>query len=69
MDIFKFQIIETSLGARNLNENVLDWVKKDHRRFLRAVIHVSNLDHSIKYASFSFQFPLLRIVGRESYDC
>lgn len=39
----------TSLAARNLNDNVLEWVKKDHRRFLRAVIHVSDLDRSIRY--------------------
>ncbi|XP_022932238.1 lactoylglutathione lyase-like [Cucurbita moschata] len=58
--LFFSLIIETSLGARNLNENVLDWVKKDHRRFLRAVIHVSDLDHSIKVYTRGFGMKLLK---------
>ncbi|XP_038905642.1 lactoylglutathione lyase GLX1-like [Benincasa hispida] len=53
-------IIETSFAARNLNENVLKWVKKDHRRFLRAVIHVSNLDNSIKTYTEGFGLKLLK---------
>lgn len=48
----QFQIIRTSLAARNLNDNVLEWVKKDHHRFLRAVIYVSNLDRSVRYAIY-----------------
>lgn len=58
--LFLTLIIRTSLAARNLNDNVLEWVKKDHHRFLRAVIYVSNLDRSVRFYTQSFGMKLLK---------
>ncbi|KGN56115.1 lactoylglutathione lyase [Cucumis sativus] len=58
--LFLSLIIGTSLAARNLNDNVLEWVKKDHRHFLRAVIHVSDLDRSIRFYTKGFGMKVLK---------
>ncbi len=40
------------MAARNLasDDDVLEWVKKDNRRFLQADIRVGDLNSTIKYA-------------------
>lgn len=40
----------SSMAARAVpHDDVLEWVQKDSRRFLRANIRVSDLDRTIKY--------------------
>ena len=36
-------------AGRTPEEDLLEWVQKDNRRFLRAIIRVGNLDRSIEY--------------------
>ncbi|XP_022151011.1 lactoylglutathione lyase-like [Momordica charantia] len=62
--LFFSLIIGTTLAARNLNENVLEWVKRDHRRFLRAVIHVSDLDDSVRFYTQGFG---MKVVKRRNF--
>ncbi|CAB4277860.1 unnamed protein product [Prunus armeniaca] len=50
-----------------LHEDVLEWVKKDSRRFLRVNIKVDDLDYTIKYAlnkaTYSTLFVLIILTG------
>lgn len=50
------KVIETGTAADIANaiveENVLEWTKKDKRRMLHVVYRVGNLDKTIKYESF-----------------
>ncbi|XP_038903299.1 lactoylglutathione lyase-like [Benincasa hispida] len=58
--LFFSLIIGTTLAARNLNDNVFEWLKKDHRGLPRAVIHVSDLDRSIRFYMQGFGMKLLK---------
>ena len=37
-------------------EDLKEWVQKDDRRFLRAIIKVGNLDRTIEYYAIPFVF-------------
>lgn len=50
------EAIETGIES----ENLLDWPKKDKRRFLHAVYRVGDLDRTIKFYTECFGMKLLR---------
>lgn len=53
-------VAESSSVFRNMAEasDLLDWPKKDNRRFLHVVYRVGDLDRTIQYVFISFRATL-----------
>ncbi|CAL9017666.1 unnamed protein product [Prunus brigantina] len=59
------QLIGSSIAARTVpREDVLEWVKKDSHRFLRANIRVGDLDHTIKFYT---EFFGMKVLSRKDF--
>ncbi|XP_008226879.1 PREDICTED: putative lactoylglutathione lyase isoform X2 [Prunus mume] len=59
------QSIGSSIAAHTVpREDGLEWVKKDSRRFLRANIRVSDLDHTIKFYT---EFFGMKVLSRKDF--
>lgn len=51
VNLMQIEMAEASAPVAALSDELLEWPKKDKRRFLHAVYRVGNLDRTIAYVT------------------